>query len=209
MEEDGYLVIPSWIDAKDLSQRVASYKDKTEWIFNGPGRNDRKRRQVALPMALVADLQKKIGSLSFVTDHHTVHDFVLLRSLPGCMRQAAHTDYIPDVSLLQCPPDQLPYLALIAIQDKTSLIVWPGSHKVIRGRGRTVAPIEPHKVELKAGDLLVFRPDLVHAGAEVSTENLRIHCYIDSDSVYRMKNRTYILQVHGEELMKEKILEPV
>lgn len=208
METDGYLLLPTFIDPTKLRQACEPYRTRTEYIFNGKGRNDHKRKQVALPQHLMKGLQEEISSLPFLSPSHRVNEFVLLRSLPGCSRQAAHTDYIPDDALLRCPPQDLPLLCLIAIEDETRLVVWPGSHKVVRGRGRTLLPLEPKMLTLSAGDALVFRADLVHAGAEYTTENLRIHCYIDSETVHRNPNRTWIIQTHADELVREKILEP-
>lgn len=207
METNGFLILPSFANPSLITKQLQSYKQRTEHIFNGPGRNDHKRRQVSLPESVTKNLRDEILCLPFLTEHHFVEDFVLLHSLPGCQRQAAHTDYIPDTELFQCDAETLPYLFLFAIEDKTKLVVWPGSHKVIQGRGRTIDPIEPTIVELQAGDALVFRSDLVHAGAEYSNENFRIHCYIDSVAVKRFPNRTWIIQKHDDELVQSKIVE--
>lgn len=207
MDTDGYLVLPSFANPNPMKQAILPYKDKTQYIFNGTGQNDHKRKQVRLPVFLVEELRKKIRALPFVGSQHLCNHFVLLRSLPGCARQAAHTDYVPDPVLFQCEPKEKPLLFLFAIEDDTKLVVWPGSHKVVQGRGRTMEPIFPKVLTLSAGDAVVFRSDLVHAGAEYETENLRIHCYIDSEIVPRPQNRTWIIQKHADTLVKEKILE--
>lgn len=207
METEGFLLLPSFANPSILSRHLDYYKKRTEYIFNGPGKNDHRRRQVTLPESVTKSLQEEIQYLPFLTESHFLKDFVLLHSLPGCERQSAHTDYIPDSSLLQCEKEKLPYLFLFALEQQTKLVVWPGSHKVVQGRGRTVVPIEPKVIELKAGDALVFRPDLVHAGAEYDVENFRIHCYIDSVAVKRDPNRTWIIQKHADELVQSKILE--
>ena len=207
MESQGFLVLPGFLDPKKLKEKCEIYRIRTESIFNGPGRNDHKRRQTNLPESMVKEMKDQIQSIPFLSDSHRIEDFVLLRSLPGCARQAAHTDYIPDLSLLRCEPDKLPYLFLFAIEDNTKLVVWPGSHKVVQGRGRSLDPIQPKTITIQAGDALVFRPDLVHAGAEYETENLRIHCYIDSTAIKRQPNRTWIIGKHAEELVRNKIVE--
>jgi len=207
METNGYLVLPGFLQTNKLQEKCETYRNKTESIFNGGGRNDHKRRQVNLPVSVVKELKDQIKCIPFLTEYHHMEDFVLLRSLPGCSRQAAHTDYIPDISLLHCEADKLPYLFLLAIEDQTKLVVWPGSHKVVQGRGRTIDSIGPKILELQAGDAVVFRPDLVHAGAEYQTENLRVHCYIDSDKVKRDPNRTWIIGKHADILVRQKIVE--
>ena len=206
METDGYLVLPNFLNPNSLKQTLESYKTKTQYIFNG-SENDHKRKQVNVPHTLVKDFRDELLKQPFITKQHCVDYFVLLRSLPGCQRQMAHTDYIPDEELLCCSAEDRPLLCVLALEDKTKLVVWPGSHKVISGRGRTIPPIQPKVLELNAGDTLVFRADLVHAGAEYTTENTRLHCYIDSKSVIRRLNRTYIIQKHADSLIQEKIVE--
>ena len=205
METEGYLVLPGFMNPETLTKKVEPYRNRTEYIFNSPEKNDHKRKQVSLPSSIVKELQYEIKTLPFLSEWHVVNDFVLLRSLPGCRRQAAHTDYIPDSSLLRCDSAKLPLLFLFALESNTRLIVWPGSHKVVQGRGRSLQPIQPKILTLDAGDAVVFRPDLVHAGAEYETENIRIHCYIDSVTVKRNPNRTWIIGKHADELVRNKI----
>jgi len=206
METDGYLILPQFLYPKALQETLEPYKTKTQYIFNG-SENDHKRRQVNIPASEVMDFREELLQLPFLTNSHCLDYFVLLRSLPGCTRQLAHTDYIPDEELLTCSSEERPLLCVLALEDKTKLVVWPGSHKVIHGRGRSMTPIEPKVVWLAAGDAIVFRGDLVHAGAEYETENMRLHCYIDSKAVNRHPNRTYIIQKHADPLVQEKIVE--
>lgn len=207
MDTDGYLVLENFCEVGSLLEKIKPYVAKTESIFNGTGHNDQKRRQVKLPFSVIADLQQKILQNPFVGKHHVVKDFVLLRSLPLCKRQQAHTDYIPDARLKHCPPDERPLLFLFAIEDNTKLVVWPSSHKVVQGLGRTLDPIEPNVLLLQKGDAILFRADLVHAGAEYEVENIRIHCYIDSHAVPRNPNRTWIVKKHSDSFVQEKIVE--
>lgn len=204
MNTDGYILLPNFADSDSLRAKIEPYKSRAEYIFNGPSVNDHKRKQVALPANIVSDLRQKIEGLSFVSEDHRVQDFVLLRSLSGCTRQMAHTDYIPTDELLGCPTNKLPYLFLFAVEDNTSLIVWPSSHRIVRGRGRTTSP---YKLYLSAGDAVLFRPDLVHAGSEYENENVRIHCYIDSSHVRRDPNRTWIIRKHADDLVQSKVVE--
>lgn len=206
METDGYLILPQFLYPKALQETLDAYKTKTQYIFNGP-ENDHKRKQVNIPASLVMDFREELLQLPFLTKYHCLDYFVLLRSLPGCTRQLAHTDYIPDEELLSCTPEDRPLLCVFALENNTKLIVWPGSHKLLHGRGRSMKPIEPHTVLLDAGDAIIFRGDLVHAGAEYETENIRLHCYIDSKAVNRHPNRTYIIRKHADPLMQEKIVE--
>jgi hypothetical protein len=206
MDTDGYIVLPHFLDPSLLKQKLEPYRSKTQYIFNGP-ENDHKRKQVNIPASLVMEFREELLSLPFVTKSHCLDYFVLLRSLPGCTRQLAHTDYIPDEELLSCSPEERPLLCVFALEDKTKLIVWPGSQKLIHGRGRSLKPIEPKVVWLEAGDAIVFRGDLIHAGADYESENIRLHCYMDSSAVDRHPNRTFIIQKHADPLIQEKIVE--
>ena len=58
---------------------------------------------------------------------------------------------------------------ITALQDGTRLPYYPFD----RGGQREIA-------ELNAGDVFVFRGDLVHVGAEYDSLNIRIHSYVDS-----------------------------
>lgn len=205
MNTDGYSLLKEFVYVSPFIKKLEAYRNKTDYIFNGQGHNDHKRQQVKLPASMVKVIQQKLQTLY---PNHTVQDFVLLKSLPGCQRQQAHTDYIPDIALHQCPNEKLPLLCLVAIEPNTRLIVWPGSHKVVQGLGRSKEPIEPKMLVLDVGDAVVFRADLVHAGAEYDSENIRIHCYLDTDLVPRDPNRTWILQKHSDTLIQQKILEP-
>jgi hypothetical protein len=206
MDTDGYLVFPKLVNPTSFSKSLEPYRKKTEYIFNG-SENDHKRKQVTIPGSLVKQFREAILKLPLLTKHHSVDHFVLLRSLPGCQRQLAHTDYVPDDEFLQSLPEERPLLCVLALEEKTKLVVWPRSQKVICGRGRSLDPIHPRVVWLEPGDALVFRGDLVHAGAEYESENIRLHCYIDSQTVKRYANRTFIIQKHANHLIQEKIVE--
>jgi len=73
---------------------------------------------------------------------------------------------------------------IVALQDGTQLPIYP-FHK---GGEREI-------VELNAGDAFVFRGDLIHIGAEYSSLNIRIHCYIDSPCAPEVRDpdKTYYL----------------
>lgn len=207
MDTQGYTVLKHFFDTQVYIKAIQPYIEKTEYIFNGQSKNDHKRRQVKLPLSLMKSLQTSLQASTLVSPNHIIKDFVLLRSLPGCQRQQAHTDYIPDDTLKHCPSDIQPLLCLFAIEENTRLVVWPSSQKVVQGLGRSMDPIEPKVLVLDAGDAVLFRADLVHAGAEYESENMRIHCYIDSPVVPRNPNKTWIVKKHSEPLVYEKIIE--
>jgi hypothetical protein len=57
---------------------------------------------------------------------HVVQNMFLLRSLPGCLGQRAHTDYCPG-QVKNRSDAQMPLACVIALRDDTCLDVWPGA----------------------------------------------------------------------------------
>ena len=97
----------------------------------------------------------------------------------GKQHQPRHADSAQKDSLRGELPHDVPLAALLAIQGRTQLHVWPFDTD------------KEEIVELEDGDLLIFRGDLGHAGAEYNEEDmhggvhLRLHVYIDSPLIER------------------------
>jgi hypothetical protein len=68
-------------------------------------------------------------------------------------------------------------------------------------------PIVRKTLILQAGDAVLFRGDLVHAGSEYSKANVRLHIYLDSPVVPRDPNRTWIIYKHADPLLRDRIIE--
>ena len=95
---------------------------------------------------------------------------VVLHSSPMCKQQPWHYDYDPEeVRAASIKPLGV----LVALQDNTRFETRRKTHILSRG------------------DVLVFRGDVVHAGAAYDTENTRMHTYLDVDAVKRPTNRTW------------------
>ena len=60
--------------------------------------------------------------------------------------------------------------------DETVVDVWPGAVGYQFPGG---AQFEWHHVLLDAGDILLFRGELVHGGAASVNKNVRVHCYLE------------------------------
>jgi hypothetical protein len=102
---------------------------------------------------------------------------VAIRSLPRKhhrkKHQPRHADSAERNSLRSERPEDVPLACIVALQNGTRLHVWPfdtGKEEVI---------------VLDEGDMLLFRGDLGHAGAEYDEENWRLHVYIDSPVIER------------------------
>ncbi len=78
----------------------------------------------------------------------------------------------------------MPLAGLIALTDDTGFDVWPCAIRFDSSR-----KYKPMQIRLRAGDILLFRGDLVHAGAAVGlVENVRFHVYLDVDGIERPKH---------------------
>jgi hypothetical protein len=209
LHRDGYAVLRNWITVPEREltafQKRAADADP---IFNGPGRNDHRRRQLTLRPrdgTWLGTVRDRLAT-EFGTTGHTPTGFVLLASDPGCARQAAHQDYVPDDTLLSTPDCSLPLLFLLALEGDTALDVWPGSHR-FRGAD-TTERIDRTTLRLEPGDAVLFRGDLIHAGSAYETApNCRIHVYLDHPAVPRAPNRTWIVRKHGSAADRERIAE--
>lgn len=111
-------------------------------------------------------------------EHHTITKVVGLRSNGVCEKQVEHCDSAPEGFFDKSPV--FPMACIVAIQDGTKLYIRS------RNTGRESC------VHMREGDLLIFRGDVKHAGAEYTTTNLRLHCYIDTNTYTRPKDTTFL-----------------
>ena len=99
-------------------------------------------------------------------------------------RQPRHWD-VPDqksgehLKDLELPPADVPLSVMVAIEPGAKLWIYPD--------GCSSAEETALLIDLEVGDVLVWRGDLVHAGAGYEVEHYRIHAYIDSPFFYREK----------------------
>lgn len=209
LHRDGYVILRDWIPiTPELIALAHTKAGEAEAIFNdNPAhrRNDAKRRQVDLS-AHHPVIQPIRAALQKAHPSHTIRDFALLVSRPGCRCQAAHTDYVPTPAMLRATDTEMPLLFLLALEDNTTLEVWPQSHLVVQGY-RGPPAIQRQTVHLSAGDAILFRGDLVHAGSAYESQNLRIHAYLDSSAVPRDPNQTYIIYKHASPSLHDLIVE--
>jgi hypothetical protein len=185
--------------------------------------NDRKRRQ--RDITLKEEFGDVIGPLEVLIEmrfpnHLSPPEWVVLDSLPGCQRQAAHTDYLPSTEFDDCPDDLKPLGIIVALQDNTRFDVWPKSiHMSNRGVNKqtTPSPITRESLCLNRGDVLIFRGDLIHCGSAypdtdtVDTDpsydgNVRLHAYIDSAVVPRVPDQTWLIHRDAPPEVREWIL---
>ena len=128
-----------------------------------------------------------------------MRDMTILRSQSGCKDQLPHTDYIAgdlERVLDYDNDDDMPLSCIVVCMDNTYLNVWPGAIKCFNSNNDgNNKQFECVRLNLNAGDVLIFRGDLVHAGSAYDEKNVRIHVYLDSKHVNTKKSedRTFLM----------------
>ena len=221
LHQRGYVIYRNIIPNPDneIIDLLRDYMDETAGpIFNNSKTNDNRRRQNKLntrnPVLRkwIQDIEETIRSIHPLQNLH-FRDWNVLQSLPGCKSQQPHTDYVPTEQFvkkmieLDTPENRrkMPLLCLVALEPNTYLDVWENSCRLITSCEDILSPsLVLNRLCLQAGDVLLFRPDLVHAGSSYVEENIRLHVYLDSEEIPRRANRTFIINKHGGDRLKMK-----
>ena len=161
--------------------------------------NDMKRRQACLKNTgnIISDFIKEVeDKLAHHMKSRHATSRVILKSLPGCQRQLAHSDNLPGKKLAETIVledwDEIP-LAIVCSVEDSKIDIWDGAiNWIIPGAIREDIPRKT--VPLKAGDILVFRGDLIHGGSAYDEENIRVHFYLDSKKNPHTYNMVYTLE---------------
>lgn len=169
-----YYLLPAFYPVSAIGEEVfasfASIKEKAYPIFQrlkGPPtkhRGDGKRLQSTNYTAdWMMPIQSKVESIMHrALNVRIVEPFCsLLVSLPSCEKQDFHCDYNPDY---QTPEDG--WGVIYALYDNTKLYGTEREREI--------------EIAANAGDLIVFRGDFAHAGADYSTFNVRLHWYLET-----------------------------
>ena len=191
----GFQVIPGLMTDCINDPLIAACKTRChqdgEVIFNnvklvGSRHNDKNRVQLAIDKVVEAALFKSelTARLAPMFPRHTVDSMVVLMSKSMCKAQLEHTDYSPK-TLAGATDETMPLASLCALMDGTLFDVWPGAIRFDKTRS-----FNPMQIKLNKGDVLIFRGDLVHAGAAClgEMENVRIHAYLDVAGIQRPKH---------------------
>ncbi|GMF43371.1 unnamed protein product [Phytophthora fragariaefolia] len=181
---DGYITFPLGLTKTTLSALLRQAK-RSEYVsvFRevGGGLDDPFRsqsRQQTLSCQLTKLHIKLQVAARVVDDLFIPRVYSFMHSRAGGSKQAAHTDYTPaDVQAVQARyPRSIPASAIVALQPSTQLKVYAGCYSVAReDRARLV--------KIPVGHCIIFRGDLIHAGAVYSRANYRLHCYLQFEGV--------------------------
>lgn len=213
----GYQVIPNAIeiDERVLTKVQDDCAKQMSFIFNHNemnSRNDHKRRQrnLSLRTQYMRDFDATVRQIvrDRVSTDLTPTNPVILHSRPGCQPQAAHCDYVPDDALKAVSDEQMPLAILICLMPNTRLKIWPNSARLATSDPsllKNVKPIACEEAKLNPGDIIIFRGDFVHAGSGYDANNYRIHYYLDSPSIPRVANRTWLINKHGNDELRRII----
>lgn len=109
---------------------------------------------------------------------------VALSSEPDAAQQLPHADACP-MEMVGDPPTVLG--GLLAVEDGTRLVTWPGAHGVLLAGGEA-DPSRRRVVGVPTGGALAFRGDAVHCGAANPgrRRHVRLHTYIVREGFGRM-----------------------
>jgi len=215
IEEKGFTIYRSGVSVdsgtlNEMKRQINEKRDSSP-IFNNAGRNDNKRIQCTVDMNknnlwFMDTLQSFVNQINPLL---TCSPWVVIHSKSGCLRQQPHLDYIltDDLRKLLDTVEKVPLLVLVALENNTYLDLWTQSPGIVQEKWDMMSVAESTIVDLSAGDILVFRADMIHAGSAYSSENTRLHAYLDSPFLKRDPNRTWIVKQHGSDYFKSLILE--
>ena len=164
----------------DLAGNEIKNNIHIETVFNDSLNSCKKRKQVKLNTD--HDLVKiaKEGLPNSILKGHIINECALLYSKSGCLKQQYHTDYDPALHCFK-NAELKPLSVLLAIDSGTKLYM-----------KKCATDDDEILVRLNPGDILVFKGDTVHAGADYASPNIRMHMYLDVPGIKRNSNTTHL-----------------
>ena len=98
---------------------------------------------------------------------------------------------------------------LLCVMPETYFDVWPrafGKHIRPFKRVKHREQFQHKRICLQPGELIVFRGDLVHAGAPFANFNVRVHIFLDHPHIPRRKDSTFFIDLSKR---SEELRQPV
>lgn len=171
-KDSGIWVLKGAVVGRDLAPAAASMRTHVE-------------KKGGFTDGLGSTVVDFLGGQGYDTSRLGFTTWSVLQSRPGCAEQRPHTDYDVEDPGFQAAmaAGSPPFGVLTALE--------PGTHLVTYGLRGSATREDRQDVCLEPGDVLVFRGDVVHAGAAYDSDNVRLHAYLDSNMVERRGNSTW------------------
>ena len=198
----GFVILKRAIPLHECDEiRVALSRQCNGWhSISGENR----RKKISLNEKLIAKLQPKVAyilSSRFPSMKWELNTWVGIRSEPSGHEQHLHTDWTKsdwEQAMDPSPSSRTmrrknrngdhsivpPASLIVALEDNTVLRVSPKSSIDYEAQKITL-------IQLKKGQICVFRANLVHGGARYEEVNIRIHAFLDPLSCVRSTNATH------------------
>ena len=193
-----------------LVQRLKQEFQQTDYevVFNtGQANRARSQRRQLLTKVLEDDFRRdyfdrEVDTFLFNTEHRVVQ--FAQRFLPAgheILTTETLLFSVDGADVIQDPHCDLgdrhvgkALLAFVAIEPNTTIILYPGTHRILEDLDRDYPP---KRYSLNVGDVLLFHPRLIHCGDRYLNSNLRLHYYIFAHPRLIWRNITFPLR-NGE-----------
>ena len=210
VEEQGYVVIPDWIDA----ERTRRLRDELRRDVNPlrellpPDRTTVRAHNLLAKTRCVDDLVCDLRMLALVQgvlgDRVQISAAVLFDLLPGAKAQPLHQDD----SIWPIPRPHRHFLmnTVIAVEDFTkangATHLVPGSHLWHDQKVRQPPEVETVQIEMKAGSLVGWPGAMWHGGGANTTQESRMALNLNFNLAFLRQQENQYIGVPREEVAK-------
>ena len=204
LNENGYVLIKNGVSMRvEILNILQEELDMVRGLQNNgdPSKDDGKRWQMEYPEnskkeSLRLTHEAVMKTLEELTPGLKLGKLLVIGSRKDCaIQKPAHTD--TDPSSFEENGKAIPLSIFIGLQKGTTLRIFEGSHRWIRGHnGRsTLHKNDGKPVKYGKGDILILRGDLVHHGDAFKQQNMRLFAYA------HLPGHTEMLDEDGNEIM--------
>ena len=201
---EGYIVFRNAVDLVDWQLTEGELKlEDDSYIFNDLTKDQKRSQCPLLPDSPVVNKLRSFCRVHFA--YYKMTSPVVITSAPGCNEQTPHTDY--NIATFPVDINRVPWSVILCVDLQSQFVLWRNSHKHIRDEYAVAGCGDVARVDLhlNKGDVLVFRGDLLHAGARYERKNIRIHAYVDHPLVKRPPNETMTVDLIGNYKLREVV----
>ena len=186
LEKDGYMVLPNVFSINDtIKQQILSsgFTNIFNSVKDGKLQYSAFRQQSKATEKWCRCLTRRLKHVLteekvFQKNIHKLSTLIALKSVKGCKKQTEHCDSAP-LGYFE-GKTHFPMACVIALQSGTKMYI------------RSLSTNKEECILLQKGDLLLFRGDVKHCGADYDDLNIRLHAYIDIYDYKRPRNKTFL-----------------